>query len=447
MMKQKVLLLLASWLLPTASFHLSAQPTIDGLMNDADYLQVLTYTGGNNGFGDNNDLGALYFYADGTAMYLGIPGELESSSANNQIVVFFDFSGYGGIGTGVDFPGGGAPQLSNSLAGTNLPADVDYLLAGNRGSTAGQFFVDAVRYGNAPGILNSGFVHSVNISGSAAQVSTGATLGTRMDGNTASDLTTAYRSDFASNPLAGWEMRLPLDAFGGVGSTQTVRILVAIISESGIWSDETLPSASVSGNFGDFPNLTGGEVSFSPPYPLDGTLPVELIRFEATAQAGEILLDWETTLERQHSHFEVERSADGAAWQALDRVYPATESEAGQAYAYTDQQPLAGRNLYRLRQVDIDGQFAYSPVVQAWAQVALTAWPNPLQDQLHVRLVPQSAPAAFSLLDALGRVVWQQNIAPGTAEVTLDLMGLPAGTYFGRLRTATGTESLRLYKQ
>ena len=423
----------------------TAQPVVNGLINEAAYYQI-ALSNSNNGFGDPNDFGGLYCFADGTALYLGIKGEVESSGDFNQIAIFLDFSGYGGIPTGADFPGGGT-TFSNNLAGTNLPADVDYLLAGNRGNTPGSFFVDGVRYGNVPSVLNSGFIQGVDILGNTAPIATGATLGTRMDGDVSLDITMAYRGDFATNPDAGWEMRLPLAAFGGVDNTQNFRVLVALIGGSGFWSDETLPGASATGNFGFGPSLLTGQVAFSTFLPLSTTLPVTLASFTARPITGAVQLDWETTAELQHSHFEVERSADGQEWLTLSRVYPDRAGQGGQVYGFADQQPLAGRNLYRLRQVDLDGQFTYSHTVEAWTQRPLQAWPNPLADRLHLRLTPAEGSSLLTLYDLSGRAVLQHRLAPGAAEVTLDVAHLPAGAYLGRLQTPTGGHSLRLYKQ
>ncbi|RMG68372.1 MAG: T9SS C-terminal target domain-containing protein, partial [Bacteroidetes bacterium] len=174
---------------------------------------------------------------------------------------------------------------------------------------------------------------------------------------------------------------------------------------------------------------------------------VELLRFEATPRAGMVDLNWETAAERQHSHFEVERSADAQSWETLGRVYPARAGQEGQTYAFADQQPLEGRNLYRLRQVDLDGQFAYSHTVEAWSQVQAQAWPNPFGDRLELRMAPAEAASQLLIFDLTGRQVARETIAPGTSALSLDLSTLPAGAYMARLQSPSGTQLIPLRKQ
>ncbi|GAB4405151.1 MAG: hypothetical protein OHK0039_05980 [Bacteroidia bacterium] len=434
-MKKRLLLpALLSLLLPAALF---AQPTVDGIINDPSYVVIATYTGTNDGFGTSNDLGALHLYSDGTDLYLGITGELENNG--NQFAIFLDFSGYGGAPAGTALPvGSGYP---GNLAGTILASELDFLLHANRGngSTPNSLYIDAVRYGTTS-ILGTGYVGEVNLTGSSTYVSTGAALGTIFGGEGTANMTTAFRGDFATTPDAGWEMRIPLAAFPGVDATMTLRVLVAVTSGSGYWSNEFLPSTTLggtadgSGNFGFAPNLSS--ISFT----TGNGLPVRWLSLEAAWLNSRVQLRWETADEVNHSHFEVERSADALAWASLGRVD--THSN---PYRYDDIAPLDGRSFYRLRQVDLDGQHTYSPVLEVSGQSLLRFWPNPFTTHLHLTL---AAPAtSLTLLDMQGRTVWTRAFDAQVQTLSLDLSELPAGAYLGLLRSAGGTRHLRLHKQ
>lgn len=63
------------------------------------------------------------------------------------------------------------------------------------------------------------------------------------------------------------------------------------------------------------------------------------------------------------------------------------------------------------------------------SQLVSGLWPNPAHDRVTVTLGPGSAKHAAQLIDALGRVVRTQEVAPGVAEVTLSLADLPSGAY------------------
>ena len=98
---------------------------------------------------------------------------------------------------------------------------------------------------------------------------------------------------------------------------------------------------------------------------------------------------------------------------------------------------------YRLRQVDFDGQFEYSPVISVRADgdgtAALLISPNPVLDEATVRiLAPDAGPAELRLFDAAGRTVWQGtlDLRKGPNETPAPLHDLPPGTYWLQLTTA-----------
>jgi hypothetical protein len=207
------------------SINLMAQPTIDGVISDAHYTTVGTYTSGQNGFGNDNDLGALKFYADGTNMYIGITGEMTS---NDNIVLFFNFSGYSGrsgtlAGTGSSSSGVFRTSLTAGdygLDAATMDMDVDYALAFNEGGASTNLYLDAARYGTS-GYLNSGYVGSSDQSGNSAVHGGIAAL----FGGTG-NIEFAYKNDFSVNSDHGIEIKIPLSAFAGMStSSQTVAVV------------------------------------------------------------------------------------------------------------------------------------------------------------------------------------------------------------------------------
>ncbi|MEM8906282.1 MAG: hypothetical protein AAGD05_00435, partial [Bacteroidota bacterium] len=113
-------------------------------------------------------------------------------------------------------------------------------------------------------------------------------------------------------------------------------------------------------------------------------LPVELSTFDGIAQTKSIQLKWTTESESNNSHFEVERSIDSRSWTTLTSVKGQGTTFERQHYVFEDFQPVSGLNYYRLRQVDFDGQFEYSPTIvlrfKNTSSIALS--PNPATDRL-----------------------------------------------------------------
>ncbi|MBS1662364.1 MAG: T9SS type A sorting domain-containing protein [Bacteroidetes bacterium] len=136
-------------------------------------------------------------------------------------------------------------------------------------------------------------------------------------------------------------------------------------------------------------------------------LPLTLLQFTGEVEKGSVGLHWLTTNEVNTSRFVVERSGDGGVFSAIGTV--AAKSGAGDnQYVFKDDRPLAGKNLYRLKMLDIDGVYSYSSVVVVGvvASGAPYVYPNPANDLASV-VFRSAAGGKYSVrvVDAVGRVV------------------------------------------
>lgn len=147
--------------------------------------------------------------------------------------------------------------------------------------------------------------------------------------------------------------------------------------------------------------------------------PVELVSFTGKASARGIALAWRTASEVNNSHFEVERSADGEAFEKINSVAGHGNSSATLDYSYTDASPLPGQNYYRLKQVDFDGQYAYSSVVAVAAAAPSTTSlqiglaPNPCFNgncALIVKQPSQTGVTELQLKDLTGKIVFSKTL-------------------------------------
>ncbi len=92
-------------------------------------------------------------------------------------------------------------------------------------------------------------------------------------------------------------------------------------------------------------------------------MPVELISFKGAVQGNNAKLTWATAQEVNNDKFVVERSQDGKVFAAIGEVKGHGNSSTRLDYSFTDTNPAAGTNYYRLRQLDIDGTEDFSKVV------------------------------------------------------------------------------------
>ncbi|MCB0668214.1 MAG: T9SS type A sorting domain-containing protein, partial [Saprospiraceae bacterium] len=168
-------------------------------------------------------------------------------------------------------------------------------------------------------------------------------------------------------------------------------------------------------------------------------LPVKYLKpFEAALDQGQVKLSWHTAEEINSDHFQVERTRDLSGWEIVGNV-----AARGSSFAYelTDVGPLTGVSYYRLRQVDIDGQFELS-AVQSIRNTGrqMMIYPNPASGVLRISGVEEVR--SIKLLDLYGRILrtWI-DVDPNT---TLPISDLSAGSYVVRIQTGNGVHSQKV---
>jgi len=123
----------------------------------------------------------------------------------------------------------------------------------------------------------------------------------------------------------------------------------------------------------------------------DASFPVEWKSFAGRWLDDFVELSWETSLEINTSSFQIERSLDGNEFQTLDEVKAAGYSNEGKKYLFVDdkvERAIAPQFYYRLKQIDIDGQFEYSQTLSLQGGIRkhldFSVFPNPATDVLHL---------------------------------------------------------------
>lgn len=167
-------------------------------------------------------------------------------------------------------------------------------------------------------------------------------------------------------------------------------------------------------------------------------LPVTLLNFTAQPQGPQVLLRWQTTMENNNDHFEVEHSADAAAFKFLTSVASQGDSRLRQDYQAVDASPYRGLNYYRLKQVDKDGIAIYSKIVSVdmstnGAGVDIRVYPNPARQAVTIDLTcPVDMSTVLSLYSAEGKLISRRYcpLVAGLNQLTWDISYLSAGIYY-----------------
>jgi hypothetical protein len=162
------------------------------------------------------------------------------------------------------------------------------------------------------------------------------------------------------------------------------------------------------------------------------TLPVSWLSFTGRAIHGDVELNWSTASELNNSHFEIQRTANAIDFSTIGSVAAGTNQSVVNNYQYLDLNPLAGASYYRLKQVDIDGKYSFSSIIQINGTPLSEIKIYNDAEALHV-LVPASVSGtsiAF-IYDAAGRVISKQQVLPGRN--IINTARLSGGNYFVQL--------------
>lgn len=183
-----------------------------------------------------------------------------------------------------------------------------------------------------------------------------------------------------------------------------------------------------------------------------GIIPVELTSFTASVNNRTIYLNWVTASETNNRGFEVQRyfsphyslqGTDNGSWTTIGFVAGFGTTTEPRSYSFTDEIQDQGSIRYRLKQIDFDGSFNYSNVVEARVTTPLKFelsqnYPNPFNPITRINYqLKEKGFVSLKIFDMLGMEVANlvnETQAEGQYSVVFDASNLPSGVYIYSLR-------------
>ncbi len=402
--------------------HTSA--TIKGIVN-----------GNGNGTFKNN----MVSLGEGLTTEYGITGIMDTAATSTVSTKYYYNTvriGGTGVGTGVSNTFAFRRVASNSSANDTVMNNI-FINARSNSSTGGKHYGYSIL---ATSVLISNY-NNIYVSGTGGVF--GASAGT--------DRTT----------LALWRTNTSKDA-NSVNTSVTFVSNTDLHVSGGSIGDVNLKGTPITWVTNDYDNHTRPT---SDPYmgadENTGTpLPVEIVSFSAVQQGNAVELRWATATETDNFGFSVERSniADGTnlpAWKEIGFVEGNGTSNRPHDYQYSDPVSEPGKYLYRLKQIDHDGSFSYSPSVEMNIARSATTFalaqnfPNPFNPSTTFSFTLQrSGFVSLMIYDVIGRVVAtvvQDHLEAGiTHRRNFDARRLAGGVYFAALMSEGKTVVRRI---
>lgn len=197
-------------------------------------------------------------------------------------------------------------------------------------------------------------------------------------------------------------------------------------------------------------NNTGGIFKFTGEIE---PVPVELTSFSASTSLSGINLTWETATEVNNLGFEVQRSLDNISFATVAFIHGKGTTTERQTYTYLDKTTSEQKLYYRLKQVDLDGKFEFSNIIEVVFDLPLNFemsqnFPNPFNPSTEIRFaLPEAANVVLNVYNSQGELV--QNLvngvySAGTHSTNFDAAKLNSGIYFYTIKAGNFTQTRKM---
>ncbi len=187
-------------------------------------------------------------------------------------------------------------------------------------------------------------------------------------------------------------------------------------------------------------------------------LPVELNSFNAIPKGISVELTWETKTEVDNYGFEIERKVGSSqlgveSWENIGFVNGNGNSNSTKNYSFTDKNLSGGSKfIYRLKQIDNDGDFSYSDEVEVELipdkYVLFQNYPNPFNPVTNIKFsLPVNSKVRLDVYNIIGEHVItliDKEMEPGFYVVPFNAANLSSGTYIYRIQAQDFSQTKKM---
>jgi len=178
----------------------------------------------------------------------------------------------------------------------------------------------------------------------------------------------------------------------------------------------------------------------------EGTLPVELVSYQAKLEATKVKLTWVTQSEQNNRAFIISHSTDGKNFKVLTEVQGKGSSSNVNTYQYEHLSPLTGTNYYKLTQADFNGDIKELGIKAIDFKLAndIQLYPNPVVEKATV--VFGTGYQTIELINGNGSILQRIGIANTDTSKEISFAKYPPAVYFIKLSGVNKTDVRKVIK-
>ena len=190
---------------------------------------------------------------------------------------------------------------------------------------------------------------------------------------------------------------------------------------------------------------SGSQGNFSiPRITADDPVPVELTSFVAFVSGRDVILQWVTATELNNSGFQIERRTSDTEYEVIGFVAGSGTTTQQRSYLFSDVKVPDGNYLYRLKQIDFNGQFNFSYEIEVEVNAPIDYsleqnYPNPFNPSTVINYSIAEASlvkiAVYNLLGQEVALIVNEVKEAGQHSINFDASGLTSGAYFYTIET------------
>jgi len=194
----------------------------------------------------------------------------------------------------------------------------------------------------------------------------------------------------------------------------------------------------ISNNQNNWANLWEAEI-----WGVDEIIPVELNSFNGFVKNNNIVLEWVTSSELNNKGFEIERKIKNGNFEKISFITGQGTTTNSFTYTFLDNRLTQGRYAYRLKQIDYNGSYTYSNILEFDINNLIQAYklyqnyPNPFNPITKIQFdLKERGFVTLTIFNILGERVSElinKELTEGRHTLDFNAPGLPSGIYICNL--------------